>query len=138
MPFLSKFFKKEFCKYCIVGVIGLILDLSVYYFCYKLLYISYGLSNIISSNVGVINNFILNRTFTFKTKDKILLRFFSFYGVAFIGMLISTFLIVLFTDNLEFHPMAAKLIALGIVTVLQFLANKFITFNKKNKSNTYE
>jgi len=130
---ISGFLKTEFCKYCIVGIIGLILDLSVYYLCYKVLTISYAWSNIISSNVGVINNFILNRIITFKTKDKWIVRFLSFYSIACIGIFISTYLIVFFTDDLGFHPMLAKLIALGIVTILQFLANKFVTFRKKIK-----
>lgn len=138
MLFLKELLKKEFCKYCIVGIIGLVLDLSVYYLCYKVIGISYGWSNIISSNVGVINNFILNSLFTFKAKDKVFLRFLSFYGIAFIGMLISTALIVFFTENLNFHPMFAKLVALGIVTILQFLANKFITFRKKMRDNNHE
>jgi len=130
----DKLIKKDFISYCIVGVIGLILDVSVYYICYNFWSLSYAWSNIISSHTGIINNFILNSIFTFKTKDKIILRFISFYGIAFCGMMLSTYLIVQFTNNMLMHPLLAKFIALGIVTILQFLANKYITFRNKKKN----
>ena len=128
----QNFLKRDFISYCIVGVIGLVVDVSVYYISYSFFSLSYAVSNIISSHAGVVNNFVLNSIFTFKTKDKIILRFLQFYGIAFLGMILSTYLIILFTDVILMHPLIAKLFALGIVTILQFLSNKYITF-RKNK-----
>lgn len=131
IPFISHFFKRDFLSYCIVGIIGLILDVSIYFFCYKVLELNYAVANIISSHIAIIHNFILNSIFTFKIKDKRFIRFFSFYGIALVGMAISTGLLLLFIDKLGMHPMLAKFITIGVVTVIQFTFNKFITFKKK-------
>ena len=133
------FFKQDFIRYCTVGLIGLLLDTLVYFLCYKVFHISYAWSNVISSHVGILNNFILNSIFTFKTTDKKLIRFFSFYSIALVGVGISTLLILLFINKMEMHPMSAKFLALVIVTLIQFTCNKYITFKKKPEfDNTFE
>ncbi len=135
LSLLKQLFKRDFIFYCIVGIIGLLLDVSTYYLCYKVFLISYALSNIISSHVGILNNFILNSIFTFKATDKKIIRFLSFYGIAWVGMGISTLLILLFINKMSIHPMIAKFLALAVVTLIQFTFNKYVTFRKKSEVN---
>lgn len=143
---------RELIKYGIVGVIGLVVDMGVYYLLVKQFEVHYPMSSfiieqvgvnkspwmidilissIIGQSLGVINNFILNSIFTFKVTNKKLRRFFSFAGIAVIGMLISSFLLTIFIDSLGLSEMLAKALAIIIVAMIQFLINKHVTFRKK-------
>ena len=121
----------SFAKYGIVGVLGLIIDLGIFYLLNKVFGVNYVVSNFISSTLAVIHNFILNSYFTFKVTDKKIKRFVYFYGVALVGMAVSTGLLALMIDVLKLDVMIAKLITIFIVAILQFFINKKITFGVK-------
>jgi putative flippase GtrA len=121
----------RFIKYGLVGVLGLVVDLGVFYLMNKVLGINYVVSNITSSTLAVIHNFILNSYFTFKVTDSKLKRFMSFYLVAVVGMAVSTALLALMIDGLKMDAMISKLIAVFIVAFCQYFVNKKFTFSKK-------
>lgn len=129
-PITAPFVKPDFIKYCIIGVLGLIVELSIYYLCYGVLGIEIGWSHVISSNCAVIHNFILNSIFTFKTTDKKIIRFLSYYGIAFVGIVLGLFLIRFFVQS-GIDEMISKLLVLGVITPIQFFLNKYLTFRKK-------
>ncbi|MBN9300998.1 MULTISPECIES: GtrA family protein [Dysgonomonas] len=143
---------KQLIKYGLVGVVGLVIDMGVYYLLvtkYSVHYpfsnhistllagkMSVGMldiliSNIISSTLAVINNFILNSYFTFKVTDNKLKRFTSFAGIAVVGMVISSMLLTLFIGVMKMDDMLAKAFAICIVAAIQFIINKFFTFKQK-------
>jgi len=128
---LSKLGITKFVKYGVVGVLGLVVDMGVFYLMNKELGINYAVSNITSSTLAVIHNFILNSYFTFKVTDDKLKRFLSFYLIALVGMAISTGLLALFIDGLKMDAMISKLIAVFIVAFIQFFFNKKLTFRIK-------
>lgn len=143
---------KELIKYGIVGIIGLIIDMSIYYLLVEKIEIHYPftasikvilgismnirmldilISNIISQTVAIVNNFILNSYFTFKVTNNKLKRFFSFAGVAAIGMIISSALLTLFIEYAGLSKMLSKIISIMIVAFIQFIINKYLTFKQK-------
>ena len=130
-PMIAPFVKPDFIGYCMIGVLGMIVDFSVFYLCYKIIGIEYTWANVISSHCGIFHNFILNSIFTFKTTDKKFIRFLSYYGISLIGIALGTFLLYVFTDLLGIYPTISKLLVLGIITPIQFFSNKYITFRKK-------
>jgi len=145
---------KELIKYGIVGIIGLVIDMGIYYLLVKKFEIHYPfsitikelavlsmtirmidilISNVISQTIAVINNFILNSYFTFKVTDNKLRRFFSFVGVAAIGMIISSALLTLFIEYAGLSEMLSKIFAILIVAFIQFIINKYLTFKEASK-----
>ena len=135
---ISTFFKKyanhgitKFIKYGLVGGLGLIVDMAVFYLMNKKLGVNYVVSNITSSSIAVVHNFILNSYFTFNVTDKKLKRFLSFYAIALTGMAISTGLLALFIDVLKFEAMLSKLISIVIVALIQYIFNNKLTFRTK-------
>ena len=145
---------RELIKYGIVGGIGLVIDMGAYYLLVKQFEVHYPISSfiielfgadksprmmdilissIIGQSLGVINNFILNSIFTFKVTDKKIRRFFSFAGIAVIGMVISSFLLTIFIEGLGLSEMLAKGLAIIIVAMIQFLINKHVTFKQKKQ-----
>ena len=140
---------KQLFKYGLVGLGGLIIEISVFYLLTKKFSVQYSFapylsslldgkmsvhiintdtSHVISSALAIINNFILNSYFTFKVTDKKLKRFFSFIGVAVVGLVISTTLMTIFVGNFQLDEMLSKAMALAIVVAIQFFVNKFFTF----------
>jgi putative flippase GtrA len=121
----------DLIKYGVVGGVGALIDVGVFFFGFHVLHISYIVSNIISSHFGIINNFFLNSYFTFSVNDSKIRRFSSYYCAALIGMVVSSVLLFLCVKELKLKPMVAKIITLAIVTFAQFIYNRSITFRRK-------
>ena len=123
---------RELFLYGIIGGFCAALDFGIYSL--LSLWIPFLWANIISVHCGILCSFVLNRNYNFKVKDNTGKRFFSFYLVGLIGLGLSELLIYLLTDIAEWHYLAAKLLTVIVVALLQFVLNKFITFNKKKLS----
>ena len=130
MSFFAKLLKSRFLKYGIVGALGLIVDMGIFYLLHKMLGMNYIVANIISSSLAVIHNFILNSHFTFKVKDKLIKRFVSFYLIALVGMALSSGLLALMIDGFRMDSMIAKMISVLIVAMIQYFLNKKLTFGE--------
>ncbi|WP_165024085.1 GtrA family protein [Dysgonomonas sp. ZJ279] len=145
---------RQLIKYGMVGVVGLIIDMSIYYLLVNKFAVHYAfsphisnllggnmsvlmlnilISNIISQTLAVINNFVLNSYFTFKVTDNKIKRFFSFVGIACIGMVVSSVLLTLFIGVIGLNNMVAKVFAVLIVAMMQFVINKLFTFREKKE-----
>lgn len=122
----------SFIKYALVGVVGLVVDMGLFYFFHEMLNINYILSNIMSSSLAVVNNFILNSIFTFKVKDKLLYRFVSFFSIALAGMALSSAMLVVLIDGLQLNSMVSKAISVFVVALIQYYVNKKLTFSERN------
>ncbi|WP_029906419.1 GtrA family protein [Prevotella sp. 10(H)] len=143
---------RQLVKYGLVGIVGLIIDMGVYYLLINKFAVHYPfsatissllkgnmsvgmldilISNVISQTLAVVNNFILNSYFTFRVTDKKLKRFASFASIAIGGMVISSMLLTLFIGVMKIDDMLAKVFAIFIVAAIQFAVNKFFTFKEK-------
>lgn len=118
-------------KYGIIGILGLFVDIGIFYLANKKLGINYVVSNFLSSSLAVVHNFILNSHFTFHVSDRKIKRFVLFYFIAIIGMILSTSILFLFIDILKINIMISKIISIFFVAILQFYINKKITFQNK-------
>lgn len=130
ISFFAKLLKSRFLKYGIVGALGLIVDMGIFYLLHKMLGTNYIVANIMSSSLAVVHNFILNSYFTFKVRDKLLKRFLSFYLIALAGMALSSGLLALMIDGFRMDSMIAKMISVLIVAMIQYFLNKKLTFGE--------
>jgi putative flippase GtrA len=122
---------KYFILYGVIGVVSALLDFVVFNRMVALTECSYIVANIVSVHCGVISSFTLNRQFNFKVKDQPIKRFFTFYIVAMIGLLISSIILVQLIEKVGLDTKPAKAIAILIAAVFQFTLNKTITFKRK-------
>ncbi|HCO66743.1 MAG TPA: hypothetical protein DIT04_03170 [Dysgonomonas sp.] len=135
---------KEVLKYGMVGVVGLGVEWISFFILSDVFHVNYIISHVLSSVLAITNNFLLNSHFTFKATDKIWKRAVSFYGVAAIGIVISTTLLPIFVKLINTSLIyvdisisqkmiqnIGKLGATGVVVIIQFFWNKYITFKKK-------
>lgn len=121
---------REFVVYCFIGGTGVCLDFVVYYILTQLAGVNYQIANAIGVSCGICNNFFWNAFFNFKQKDRLFLRFCSFYCVGLLGLGVSAFLLWLMVGLLAWNELIAKLLIIFIVTIIQFTLNKFVTFRK--------
>jgi putative flippase GtrA len=119
--------------YGIIGSFSAGVDFMIFYSLTKGLNIYYLYANVVSVTAGITISFLLNKKFNFKVEDKVVKRFLIFFAVGFSGLLLSLALLYVFIDVLALGKLISKLLSIILVVLLQFFANKFITFNKAMK-----
>jgi len=124
---------RELIKYCIIGCSGALLDFITYTILIKAFGMNYLLANALSVTAGITNNFFLNAYLNFKVTDKLFKRFISFYLVGMLGLVISEILLYLLVDIMSMNSIIAKIITIFVITIVQFILNKTITFKKKKE-----
>lgn len=124
---------KLFLKFSVVGISGVIVNLIVYstliYF-----HIHYLLAASIAFLLAVSNNFYWNFIWTFKNRarDKSTKqKYFTFLAISFVNFLINLGLLKLFIETLDLNKVISQILAIGIVSILNFTANHLITFKNK-------
>ena len=90
-------------------------------------------ANVISTHIGIFTSFLLNRSYNFKVKDKTLLRFLSFYAIGLTGLGLSSLLLWLMVDKAQWDKLVCKLITIVVVSSVQFVLNKFVTFKQSKQ-----
>lgn len=143
--FINKKERTRFIKFGIVGIIGSVIDFGVFNLLTILANCSSTVSNIVSFTLAVINNFILNRYWTYPdSKETPFMRqMVQFSIVSGLGLAIRVPLFKLMENLLI--PLAARLIpnvltptiighnaalafVIGVVMLWNFFANRFWTF----------
>ncbi len=125
---------KPFIKYCIVGVLGTSIDVGILW-----LLVHYGglpvlTATSISFVVSVLNNFFLNKFWTFRSPSsnyrKLAIKFFL---VSLGGLALTNACMWLLVHAIEIWYIWAKLITSGVVLMWNFLANKYWTFRSPRR-----
>lgn len=117
--------------YGLIGSFAASIDYLLFFVFTDIAELHYLLSNVISVTAGITISFLLNRKYNFKVKDKPFVRFLVFITVGVFGLLLSSALLFVLYETLGIHPMLSKLLSIVVVVLLQFIANKHITFNVK-------
>lgn len=135
---LSEIIKKfkPFIKYAIVGVLGTAIDLGALYILVEYARMDVILASVFSFLLAVVNNFIINKAWTFQNKSKNYRKLFiKFLIVSLVGLLLTVSCMHLFVNVANIWYIFAKAITSLIVLSWNFLGNKFWTFviNQKEK-----
>jgi putative flippase GtrA len=130
---LTLFYKfRNLILYGIIGGFSAGIDFLVFYLLTSYLEVFYLLANIISVTIGITISFVLNKNFNFKVKDKVFKRFLIFISVGFGGLLLSSALLYFLIDILSFEKNISKFLSIVFVVLIQYFANKFVTFKKEH------
>jgi len=116
---------KKLIKFCIVGLLGVFVNLGLLYLLTNLgLY--YLISGAISIEISVLTNFFLNRAWTFKeeaTHVDIKKSIIKDHATRFIGIIINFASLYIFTEILEMFYILSMLIGIILSTVWNFVGN---------------
>ena len=116
-------------KFCVVGFSGMLIDFGTTW----LLKEKAGVNKYIANSTGFIlaasSNYIWNRVWTFQSNnDQIAVEYFSFIFISLAGLAINNFVIYILNDRLRINFYISKLLAIGVVTIWNFVMNFIFTF----------
>ncbi|MEM1484193.1 GtrA family protein [Oscillospiraceae bacterium PP1C4] len=120
---------KRIVKFGITGVINTLVDVGIYSLLAVLMGTNVFIAQFCGYTAGMLNSFLINRSWTFKTSD----RFFSLQLVKFVitnlvVLVISMFLLKVFMDFFGMGRLIAKLVTICFTIVLNFLISRFWVF----------
>jgi len=125
LPFFWKFL-----KFGVVGFSGVFVDFGFTYVCKEWIKIPKYVANAIGFSIAATSNYLFNRIWTFHSHNpEMLMEFSQFFGISLIGLGINTLILWILVSKYKKHFYLSKLFAIGVVTIWNFLANYFITFN---------
>ena len=122
----------QFVKFSLIGF----LNTGIHYGLFILLFRYFGLYYLASSAIGYIggllNSFVLNRTFTFRASGtRMGIEFVKFAIVNTACLLLNIGSLAFLVNRLGLIPELGQLFAIAISLVLGFVANKFWTFRQR-------
>lgn len=127
--FLSADTAVKFLKFGVVGFSGMLVDFGLTYLCKEKLRIQKYVANAIGFTSAASSNYIFNRLWTFNSHNPdIALEYGRFLGISLIGLLINTLVIYLLVSKTKTNFYLAKLVAIVIVTIWNFVVNLNYTF----------
>ena len=123
-------FNIEFLKFGVVGLSGVAVDFFVTWLCKEKLGINKYVANGIGFTLAVINNFLLNRYWTFEANNQAITnQFFKFLIIAVAGLAINSLLLFLIVKFIKINFYITKLLVIGIVFFWNFCMNYLFTFH---------
>ena len=126
---IDKMVVLKFIKFCFVGFSGLVIDYSITWLLKEKFRINKYIANSTGFILAATSNYIWNRFWTFQSENEhITTEYLSFIIISIAGLAINNLLIYFFTDKMRFNFYLSKLIAIGAVTLWNFIMNFFITF----------
>ena len=132
-----KIFDAQFIRFLGVGVINTAVGTGTMFLLYNVFGAGYWISSAFNYIVGSIVSYILNKKFTFKNQDsnkKTIIKFIVgiavCYGIAY-GIAKPLVHTLLSGQSQTVADNVAMLVGMGLFVILNYLSQKFFTFNSK-------
>ena len=127
---MSAIIGARFLKFGMVGIVGMAVDFSVTWLCKEKIKLNKYISNSAGFCCAVINNFLLNRYWTFGyAAHPFALQFATFLLVSVAGLLINNLLLYLLSKYIKTNFYLIKLTVTGLVFFWNYFINFLFTFN---------
>lgn len=122
---------RQFVKFGIVGLSSTVIDWGIYLFLTRIFGIFYLMAKMLSFSVAVLNSYIWNRRWTFRSNDpQKLKQFIKFLTISLVGLVINSTIMYIAVEHLKLNDIYGLFLATAIVLSWNFLANKFYTFKE--------
>lgn len=117
-------------KFLAVGVLNTAIQYVLFIALYRVIGVNYLFASVIGYCAGMINSYLLNRNWTFASRNRRVLREAARFTVVNLAALCTnTALLYFFVTSLNFRPPIAQIWAIAGSLTINFLLNKFWTFN---------
>ena len=124
----------RFFKYCTVGLSGVFVNYAIFWFFNEIVLSYYLFSAIISIEVSIITNFILNDIWTFKDRSGgrhgLPSRLAKFNTVSIGGIIINLTVLYFFTDTVGIDKYISLLFGIAAATLWNYFVNLKWTWRK--------
>jgi dolichol-phosphate mannosyltransferase len=122
----------RFLKFCAVGAVGAVLNLLVL-FSLTELGVFYLLSGLIAIEAGLLSNFFLNRSWTFKDRrtqglGSVLTALYRDHAVRFVGIVVNLVILWLLTSVFGLYYLASQVIGIAVAMLWNYGGNQWWTW----------
>jgi len=129
--FLKRKTVRQLIKFAIVGISGTIIDFFIYFLATRIFNLFYLLAKTISFLLAVLNNYLWNRLWTFRSQEKNKLLELSRFGLtSLIGLGLNTLIMYICVEKIKIYDIASWFFATLFVFFWNFTINKFWVFKK--------
>lgn len=119
----------KFLKFCVVGSLGLGIDFGITFLSKERARWNKYVANSLGFISAATSNFFFNKFWTFNDTDPDqLVQYSKFILIALIGLAINNLIIYLLINKRKMKFYWAKLVAVGVVVLWNFIANYNFTF----------
>jgi len=122
---------KQFIKYFTVGVFNTVFGYFIIFGCMYLLSLSPEVSNVVGYLTGLTVSYVLNRNYTFESKQKPSQEIWRFIAVFIVAYTLNFLVLILLIHQLNFHEGLSQLVAGVFYVVSSFVMNKYYAFKKR-------
>jgi len=121
----------QFIKFCLIGLLNAGIHYAVFLLLFRLLGVHHQVATVIGYGCGLINSFLMNRTWTFRGASENRHReFFKFFWVNMLSLGVNMAALEAFVRFAGLPGEIALVLAIGFSTVTNFVGNKFWTFRE--------
>lgn len=122
---------RQFVKFGIIGCFGVVIDWGAFYLFNHFFGVFYLLAKVLSFLLAVVNSYVWNRRWTFRSENKEKAKEFTkFIVAASVGMGLNTLIFYFSVEKMHLNYFPALFIATAIVTFWNFSINKLWVFKK--------
>ena len=126
---MTYFFSSQLIKFALVGITGMGLDFGTTWLLKEKIKINKFLANAAGFSIAVINNFLLNKYWTFDNQNPIITeQFVKFLVISIVGLGINSLLLFILLKKIRGNFYLVKLAVIGLVFFWNFSANYLYTF----------
>ena len=123
-------------RFLLVGCANFVVSSAVFYLTYR--YWPLGrfggqgaVANVFAYGAGMINSFVLNRTWTFRAKGEVVVHAARFIAINIATLVFSTAVVFVLVDRLDYPGLAVWLPLTVVVLVLHYLGMKHWAFAER-------
>ncbi len=133
----SKPFILEFVKFATVGAMGTVVNLSILYLFTDIFKIYYLISEVFAFFISVLNNYILNKIWTFKEeiKENMVIKYIQYSIVSVISLAVNIIILFVLVEYFNIWYIFAGVIAIAASFLVNFIGNKLWTFRENINKN---
>ncbi len=122
----------QLVRFGLVGGVGFVVNLVIYAICVHGAGVDYHVANVLAWLVAVLNNFVLNRHWTFEASDgRAHAQAVRFLLVSLVAEVLSLLLLTLFVESAGVAKVPAQALAVGCSMPVNFLGNKLWSFKRE-------
>ena len=121
----------QLIRFVATGFLGLIIDFSITWLFKDYFHINKYLANGLGFSFAVVNNYGINKIWTFKDKEKAIAKqFLKFLLISIIGLFLNTLFLYIILQKMNLSFYISKFLVVILVFIWNYTLNSVITFKK--------
>ena len=122
-------FQKRFIKFISVGLLNTLVTYITFYLLLSL-GINYKVAATVGYILGILNSYIWNKYWTFKSKKTIKVEFAKFIIVYLFSYIVNIITLTIFVEIFDMIPEIGEIFGISLATIISYLGLKYYSFKQ--------